>query len=316
MVFASGTFLFIFFPGTLIGYWLLRKKSVNVRNLFLLTMSLGFYLNSGLRQFILLLFSIFINYVIALAIAKANQHIQIHKALLILAVMYNVGMLFVFKYLTFLGQEIGRLLNVSEYINLEIALPLGISFYTFQALSYVIDVYRDASLAENNIVNVALYVSFFPQLIAGPIVRWDSIRSDLRTKNENSFAVRLNNGLHRFAIGLGKKVMIANQMAIFADKAFALLNENQLTTPMAWLGAFSYTMQIYFDFSGYSDMAIGLGEIFGFYFPENFNYPYISASITEFWRRWHISLSTWFRDYVYIPLGGTNVLNKECCLIY
>ncbi len=310
MVFASGTFLFVFFPLTLVGYWLLRKKSVNVRNLFLLTMSLGFYLNSGLRQFILLLFSIFINYVIALAIAKANQHIQIHKALLILAVMYNVGMLFVFKYLTFLGQEIGRLLNVSEHINLEIALPLGISFYTFQALSYVIDVYRDASLVETNIANVTLYVSFFPQLIAGPIVRWDSIRTDLRTKNKNSFAVRLNNGLHRFAIGLGKKVIIANQMAIFADKSFAMLNANQLTTQMAWLGAFSYTMQIYFDFSGYSDMAIGLGEIFGFYFPENFNYPYISASITEFWRRWHISLSTWFRDYVYIPLGG-NKCSKQ-----
>ena len=299
MVFASGTFLFIFLPVTLAGYWLFRNRSVNILNGFLLVMSMGFYLNSGIRQFVMLLVSIGVNYMFALLISKSVQKRLSHKIFLALAVIYDIGMLFVFKYMTFIRIEALKIAGIDTGHVMEIALPLGISFYTFQALSYVIDVYRDSGLVEKNISNVALYISFFPQLIAGPIVRWDSIRDD-----PMEIWVGGDHGLQRFTIVLGKKVIIANQMGIFADKAFALQASGDLTTGFAWMGAVAYTLQIYYDFSGYSDMAIGLGHIFGFHFPENFKHPYISSSITEFWRRWHISLSTWFRDYVYIPLGG------------
>lgn len=304
MVFASGIFLFIFLPVTFIGNWLLRNKSTWIKNSFLLLMSMFFYLESGILQFCLLLLSIVINYSFARLMSNVHQknNMKIKKIIFILAVIYNVSVLFIFKYLKFLLGEVGGLFGwgVPEIIS-RITLPLGISFYTFQALSYVIDVYRDNNLVEKKLVNVALYISFFPQLVAGPIVRWDQIRNDL---NKHDRIGTWNEGFRRFSIGLGKKVIIANHMALFADKAFMLLDEQNLTTGFAWIGAIAYTLQIYFDFSGYSDMAIGLGAMFGFEFPENFNYPYISKSITEFWRRWHISLSSWFRDYVYIPLGG------------
>lgn len=307
MVFASGIFLFIFLPITILGDRLLRNANTKLKNIFLLLMSTFFYLESGVIPFFLLVLSIIINYVSARAIVYFRKR----KGLILLfALVYNIGMLFIFKYLSFLLGEVGILFGwglPKELLN--IALPLGISFYTFQALSYVIDVYNDAGLVEYSLVNVALYISFFPQLVAGPIVRWDGIRTYLASKIRGG--VDYNNGFKYFVIGLGKKVIIANQMAVFADKAYFLLDSSNLTSAFAWLGAVAYTLQIYFDFSGYSDMAIGLGKLFGFDFPQNFNYPYISGSVTEFWRRWHISLSTWFRDYVYIPLGGNRCSRKR-----
>lgn len=304
MVFASGIFLFFFLPVTFIGNWLLRNRSTWIKNSFLLLMSMFFYLESGFLQFCLLVMSILINYSFARLMSYTHQKERKNckTLILIIAVIYNVSVLFVFKYLKFLLGEVGGLFGwgVPEIIS-RITLPLGISFYTFQALSYVIDVYRNNNLVEKKLVNVALYISFFPQLVAGPIVRWDQIRNDL---NKYDRIGKWNEGFKRFSMGLGKKVIIANYMALFADKAFMLLEEQNLTMGFAWMGAIAYTLQIYFDFSGYSDMAIGLGAMFGFDFPENFHYPYISKSITEFWRRWHISLSSWFRDYVYIPLGG------------
>ena len=298
MVFASGIFLFLFLPVTLLGTFFLKNKPVIYRNIFLLIMSFGFYLESGVKATLLLMVSILANYLLARLLA-AVKLVKIKKIVLVIDIFYNIGMLFVFKYFTFVLEQLKQVVPGIGIV-VSIALPLGISFYIFQALSYVIDVYRDASKVEKNIINVALYISLFPQLVAGPIVRWETVREKLR----KPLAGDWNEGLARFSIGLGKKVIIANQMAVFADKAFKLLGESELTTGFAWMGAIAYTMQIYFDFSGYSDMAIGLGEILGFEFPENFNYPYISSSITEFWRRWHISLSSWFRDYVYIPLGG------------
>ena len=304
MVFASGIFIFTFLPITVIGNYILRDKSVCIKNAFLLLMSMYFYLESGIGQFLLLLTSILVNYCMALAISHAHSRESncCKKLWLVLAIIYNVATLFIFKYLSFVFGDLSILFGgvLPEKV-VAVTLPLGISFYTFQALSYVIDVYKDSNLVEKKLINVALYISFFPQLVAGPIVRWNSIHADLTRKNRGGY---WNEGLERFTIGLAKKVIIANHMAVFADKAFALLDEGNLTIGFAWIGAVAYSLQIYFDFSGYSDMAIGLGRLFGFTFPDNFNYPYLSKSISEFWRRWHISLSRWFRDYVYIPLGG------------
>lgn len=304
MVFASGIFLFIFLPITIAGNWLLRNQSAWLKNAFLLIMSAVFYLESGVGQFLLLVMSIIVNYSFAILINEMclREYFKIKKLLLAISITFNIGILFIFKYMTFVLGEMSFLFDNNLPSEIEsIVLPLGISFYTFQAMSYVIDVYRDNNKLEKNIINVALYIMFFPQLVAGPIVRWDSIRTELTMADRKG---KWNEGLERFTLGLAKKVIIANQMAVFADKAFSLLEEGNLTVAFAWLGAISYTLQIYYDFSGYSDMAIGLGKMFGFNFPNNFNYPYISKSITEFWRRWHISLSSWFRDYVYIPLGG------------
>ena len=218
------------------------------------------------------------------------------------SVVFNLSILFVFKYLTFCCTVLDGLSGLSVGVP-EIALPIGISFFTFQAMSYVIDVYRGKGSCQKNILNVALYISFFPQLIAGPIVRYETVAYEIEHRKEtvNDFL----DGFARFVIGLAKKVLIANSVSLFADHAFSSVG--QLTVAASWLGIVCYTLQIYFDFSGYSDMAIGLGRMFGFHFLENFNYPYISKSVTEFWRRWHISLGTWFRDYVYIPLGGSRV---------
>jgi alginate O-acetyltransferase complex protein AlgI len=225
------------------------------------------------------------------------------KLLLITSVMVNLGLLGFFKYSNFLIENINVWFNTSLNL-LELSLPIGISFYTFQTMSYTIDVYRKNVKVQNNILTLATYVTLFPQLIAGPIVRYITIEDELENRKE-TFA-QFASGLRRFIIGLAKKVIIANQMAIVADIMFDM-DPSGLSIGMAWLGLIAYTFQIYFDFSGYSDMAIGLGKMFGFNFLENFNYPYISKSITDFWRRWHISLSSWFRDYVYIPLGGNRV---------
>lgn len=223
---------------------------------------------------------------------------------LFLGAAFHLGMLFVFKYLTFAAQQLGILLQ-EDFSAIQLALPIGISFFTFQLLSYLLDVYYGKAPAQRNVLNLGLYIALFPQLIAGPIVRYADIEQEILHRQETR--QDFTDGMIRFSYGLAKKVLLANYMAVIAMNTRLMAAQEPLSVTAAWLGAIAYTLQIYFDFSGYSDMAIGLGQMFGFHFRENFNYPYISRSVTEFWRRWHISLSSWFRDYVYIPLGG------NCC---
>lgn len=291
MVFSTIIFLCVFLPITIIGYYLMPSKA---KNYFLLLMSLLFYAWGEPKFVWIMLLSILINYSLGMWIFRCGAK----KAAVILAVLLNMGVLFVFKYLSFVTETVHRL--TSDVPVLAIALPIGISFYTFQGLSYVIDVYRGEE-AQKNPFRLALYISMFPQLIAGPIVRYKDVSKAL-VKREHS-AQRFAEGVERFVLGLSKKAILANKTGELANSIIAgeLIN---MSGPVAWLGALAYMLQIYFDFSGYSDMAIGLGKIFGFDFMENFNYPYISCSVREFWRRWHISLSGWFRDYLYIPLGG------------
>ena len=236
---------------------------------------------------------IIVNFFAGLLLEKTKKK----KLILAAAVILNLSTLFIFKYLNFTISVIGG--NAIE----KLILPIGISFYIFQGISYIIDVYRDSAKAQHNLVNLALYISFFPQLIAGPIIRYNLLESQLMDRQE-SFD-KAYEGLHRFSIGLSKKVILSNNLAIVSKLVFD--SGVPQDTLMVWIGAIAYTLQIYYDFSGYSDMAIGLGKMFGFEFPENFNYPYISQTISEFWRRWHITLGTWFRDYVYFPLGGSKV---------
>jgi len=230
------------------------------------------------------------------------------KIFLIISLIINIGLIFIYKYLTFTIMNVNYLFKVSIPLK-EIVLPLGISFFTFQAISYVVDVYKGKVAVQKNLINLGLYIAFFPQLIAGPIVRYETIEKEINHREETF--EKFADGVCRFILGLGKKVLIANNIAIVADKAFSILNPS---VALSWIGIIAYALQIFFDFSGYSDMAIGLGKMFGFDFLENFNYPYISKSISEFWRRWHISLGSWFRDYVYIPLGGNRVSKKRLFL--
>lgn len=294
MVFSSTTFLFLFFPLVLLGYYNPLVRSRKFKNIFLLAASLLFYAWGEPVFVFLMLISIGITWLIGL-------HLGDHKGkkLLILGTIYHVIVLFVFKYLTFTLRELHLLFGESVGV-IEIALPIGISFFTFQLMSYLFDIYYGKAEAQKNLLQVGLYVALFPQLIAGPIVRYDYIARQLAHRRE-SF-LKFAAGMERFVIGLGKKVLLADYMAAIAD--FYFQADGELSVLSAWLGAIAYTLQIYFDFSGYSDMAIGLGRMFGFTFAENFNYPYMAKSVTDFWRRWHISLSSWFRDYVYIPLGG------------
>lgn len=300
MVFSSPLFLYLFLPVVLGLYFLLRKE---LRNWILLIASIFFYA-WGEQEFVLIiLVSIALNHIFGLLLAWFPDP-QRRKLVLVLAVIVNIGLLAYYKYANFLVDNLNVVLAALQLQPVEIEpihLPLGISFFTFQALSYVVDVYRRDTQVQKNLFLTALYISLFPQLVAGPIVRYHDVASQLvsRFVTHEKFA----NGIRRFIIGLGKKVLIANIVAVPADQIFSLPTD-QLTPGLAWLGVICYTLQIYFDFSGYSDMAIGLGLMFGFRFLENFNYPYISQSIQEFWRRWHISLSNWFRDYLYIPLGG------------
>ncbi len=306
MIFSSIYFTFLFLPIVLLFYYVIRGRA---RNIMLLLASLIFYAYGEPVFVFVLMGSAIINYLLALGIAggKAGKA----KLLLILAVVLNIGLLFVYKYLYF-GIT---LLNLIPQVNLpgkEIALPIGISFFTFQALSYVIDVYRGEQ-PQKNPLNLGLYICFFPQLIAGPIVRYHDISAQLcdpeRFSAKPSYLLSTDfaDGVERFLIGFSKKVLLANQLAVIADAVFDAEDFAAVSPGMAWLGSICFTLQIYYDFSGYSDMAIGLGKMFGFSFLENFNYPYIASSITDFWRRWHMSLSGWFRDYVYIPLGGGRV---------
>jgi alginate O-acetyltransferase complex protein AlgI len=301
MVFSSLIFLFLFLPSVLSVYLLLRKTIV--RNAFLLLASLFFYAWGELSFLWVMLLSIALNYCFAILIEDSRKTTW-SKLALTMAVATNLGILAFFKYAGFFETNLNSILSligVSAVSIAKISLPLGISFFTFHSLSYVIDVYRKQAVAQRNPINLALYISLFPQLVAGPIIRYHDVSDQLtdRTVTVNKFA----EGIRRFVSGLGKKMLIANVLAVPADQIFGLPGE-ELRAGIAWLGIICYTLQIYFDFSGYSDMAIGLGLMFGFRFLENFNYPYISQSIREFWQRWHISLSNWFRDYLYIPLGG------------
>ncbi len=273
------------------------------KNLVLLAFSILFYAWGEPAFVLVMILSIIANYTFGKLIDKFRSK---DKLLLWISVTFNLGILFIFKYLCFTLQNIGWLMN-KDFSSIKIALPIGISFFTFQAMSYVIDVYKKKVEVQKNLFNLGLYISLFPQLIAGPIVRYETIAKEIDNRSENydDFA----EGTIRFIQGLAKKVIIANNVALVADAAFEI-PINELSTAFAWLGAIAYTLQIYFDFSGYSDMAIGLGRMFGFHFLENFNYPYMACSITDFWRRWHISLSSWFRDYVYFSLGGSRVDSK------
>lgn len=293
MVFSSPIFLFQFLPLLFAVYFLIKER---YRNIALLIFSLLFYAWGEPKNILLMLLSIAVNYVLALLIERLERQ---RVLWLVLSLTFNLGMLYLFKYFNFSM----KILNWFRATPIEvptIALPIGISFFTFQIMSYVVDVYRKQTAAQKNILDLALYISLFPQLIAGPIVRYVDVEAQI--KNRVSTWEKTYEGLRRFAIGFSKKVLLADQLAPLVDIAFT---NSYPSLYGSWIGMIAYTIQIYFDFSGYSDMAIGLGKIFGFDFLENFNYPYISKSIQEFWRRWHISLSTWFRDYLYIPLGGS-----------
>ena len=301
MLFSSTVFLFVFLPLVLFFYYLPLRGRRNAQNVFLLIASLGFYA-WGEPWFVLVMIgSILANYLLGLWMARARERTAARRLVTAAAVCFNLAILFLFKYLTFTLSSLRAALGASFPVP-EIALPIGISFFTFQALSYVLDIARGRAPVQKNPLWVGLYISFFPQLIAGPIIKYETVAAEITGRRE-SWA-DFSGGMCRFAAGFAKKVLLANTLALVADKAF---DGGALSAGMAWLGSLAYTFQIFFDFSGYSDMAIGLGRMFGFHFQENFNYPYLSRSITEFWRRWHISLSTWFRDYVYIPLGGSRV---------
>jgi alginate O-acetyltransferase complex protein AlgI len=278
-------------------YYVLLRKT-NSRNAFLFFSSLFFYAWGEPKFVLVMLLSIFANWQFGLAIDRVKVSPR-RRLLLTLAVSFNLLIIFIFKYLTFFAGIFFQLSGVALPIP-EITLPIGISFFTFQAISYIVDVYRGKGVVQKSWLHVGLYIAFFPQLIAGPIVRYQTIADQINHRVEH--LDDFSEGVTRFIAGLGKKVLIANQMALVADAAFSSAAPG---ASFAWLGALAYTFQIYYDFSGYSDMAIGLGKMFGFHFDENFNDPYRSNSVSEFWRRWHISLGSWFRDYVYIPLGGS-----------
>ena len=311
MLFSSTVFLLFFFPIVFIVYYLLTF-SRPLQNGCLFLASVFFYAWGEPIYVLLMLGSIFVNWLAGLLIGHYDVYQKKRKFVLILAGILNIGVLFLFKYTGFVVRNAYSMMGRMQP-TINIALPIGISFFTFQALSYVIDVYRRDVKVEKNPLYIGLYISFFPQLIAGPIVRYNSIAEQMRTRK--SSLDKISVGSCRFVAGLAKKVLLANSFALLADQIFSWsemgIENYNVPVVMAWLGMIAYTLQIYFDFSGYSDMAIGLGLIFGFKFEENFNYPYVSTSLVDFWRRWHISLTSWFREYVYFPLGGSRVENKD-----
>lgn len=300
MVFSSMIFLCVFLPVVLIVYYVLPKQ---LRNLWLLLASLFFYAWGEPRYILIMLFSTVFDYCNGRAISyatKKGKHDTWGRAVLALSVTGNLAILCFFKYTDFVLENINRLAG-TQFGLLQLALPIGISFYTFQTMSYTIDVYRGKTPAQQNMISFGMYVCLFPQLIAGPIVRYKDVQKEVDARTTTISGVA--SGVQRFLIGLAKKVLLANQIGALWDYLKGL-GSMDMSMALAWLGALAFTFQIYFDFSGYSDMAIGLGEMFGFHFPENFDHPYESKSITEFWRRWHMTLGTWFREYLYIPLGG------------
>lgn len=291
MIFSSIIFIYYFLPLLLIVYFIVPSK---YKNFILLLFSLLFYFLGEPKYIVILLLSCFINYYLS----KLMDRAKYRKLILIIAIIYNVGQLLIFKYTDFFIENINGIFNLN-FSYMYIVMPIGISFFTFQALGYIIDVYNKKHKAASSIINFMTYICLFPQLVAGPIVRYSDVERDLkdRTHNFDKFSM----GIKRFVIGLSKKVLLAN---VLGELIKSLTTDTILSS---WLRPISFTLQIYFDFSGYSDMAIGLGLMFGFKFLENFNYPLIASTITDFWRRWHMSLSSWFRDYVYIPLGGNRV---------
>lgn len=295
MVFSSITFLFYFLPIVLAIYYIVPNK---LKNIVLLVASLFFYFYGEPKYVYTMIFSIACTYIFGILMNKYKNH---KKLFLVLSIVINIGILVYFKYTNFIIQNINLWLT-KKIDFIYVVLPIGISFYTFQLISYTIDVYRDEAKVQKNILKLAMYISLFPQLIAGPIVRYTTIEEQL--ENRQYSISKFSLGVRRFIIGLGKKVLIANVLGELCSK---FLSSNDTSVLFYWMYGIANMLQIYFDFSGYSDMAIGLGKMFGFEFLENFNYPYIATSVRDFWRRWHISLSSWFRDYIYIPLGGNRV---------
>lgn len=300
MVFSSILFIFRFLPIAMGIYFLTPKK---LKNLSLLILSLIFYSWGEPRYFLLMIASIFVDYFISINIEKNNKNKKIKILLLAISIIFNVGILFFFKYINFFIENINSIFNMSLN-NVKITLPLGISFYTFQTMSYTIDVFLGKVKAEKNIINFGAFVCLFPQLIAGPIVKYIDISKELKNRDINLDEIQ--EGIRLFILGLGSKVLIANNIGSLWNEV-EIMGFNNISTILAWMGIIAFSLQIYFDFNGYSLMAIGLGKILGFNFPNNFNYPYESRSITEFWRRWHITLGQWFKQYVYIPLGGNRL---------
>ncbi len=304
MIFSSLTFLLIFLPLTVFLYYLPSffnsKENIMYRNIILTIASLFFYAWGEPLNVILMLLSICLNYFIGLDMEKHDSNSAHRKALLVMAVIIDVGILGFFKYTGFVFKNISAIFKIDSTFTAPV-LPVGISFYTFQILSYIIDVYKRDVKVQKNLIDFILYISMFPQLIAGPIVQYNVIDNQLR--NRKSSPNLTSNGIYLFTIGLAKKTILANTAGAIYDD-YISIGYDSLSLTGAWCAIIFFSFQIYYDFSGYSDMAKGLGFIFGFEFPDNFNYPYIADSITDFWRRWHITLSTWFRDYIYIPLGG------------
>ncbi|WP_373897607.1 MBOAT family protein [Haloimpatiens sp. FM7315] len=300
MVFSSLIFIFLFLPITIFLYYISPKK---LKNLTILIASLIFYAWGEPICILLMVFSIILNYIMTLFIHNFRYNKNISRNIFIVTLAINLGMLAFFKYFSFIIDNLNMLLGLNIIVE-KIPLPMGISFYTFQILSYVIDVYLDKVEVQRNIINFGVYVTMFPQLVAGPIVKYSDINYQLKNRKRSLY--KFSEGIERFIIGLGKKVLIANNIGIIWTNIKSL-DISSLSILSSWLGIIAFTLQIYFDFSGYSDMAIGLGKMFGFEFMENFNYPYIAKSVSEFWRRWHISLGQWFREYIYIPLGGNRV---------
>lgn len=296
MVFSSGVFLLVFLPITFIVNLFLSTKQSNI---WLLIASLLFYAWGEPFFVFLMILSIIVNWLVGMGIAKSEGKLK--RLILILGIVFDLGFLGYYKYAGFVVSLLNRIVHHEIMSVPQIALPIGISFFTFQAISYIVDVYRKDTEYSKSVVNVALYIAFFPQLIAGPIVKYRDINQQIEKRKVNWGKV--SNGFRRFIYGLAKKVLISNVLGLCVDTIYAN-DMSFIDYKVAWIGALAYTFQIYYDFSGYSDMAIGLGKMFGFDILENFNYPYVSKSISEFWRRWHISLGSWFREYLYIPLGG------------
>lgn len=296
MVFSSAVFLLLFFPIVFIGNVLIKHR---FSNYFLLMASLIFYAWGEPYLVCLMIVSVILNWLVGIALTKTEG--KVRTIFLVAGITCDLGILGYYKYAGFFAEIFNSIVKREIIPVLDIALPIGISFFTFQAISYIVDVYRHDTDASSNLVNVALYISFFPQLIAGPIVKYRDINKQII--NRSVSWIDVSDGFKRFIYGLGKKVLIANTLGRCVDTIYSY-DIITIDSKTAWIGALAYTFQIYYDFSGYSDMAIGLGRMFGFRIMENFEHPYLSGSISEFWRRWHISLGSWFREYVYIPLGG------------
>jgi len=308
MVFSSLLFIFQFLPAALILYFIAPKR---LRNTVLFLVSLVFYSWGEARYLPLMIALILVNYLCAIFVEKTKEKPGVRLAFLLFSVVASIGMLIVFKYYDFFARNIGAVFSV-EIKALNLTLPLGISFYTFQSLAYTIDVYRGKAKAQRNIINLGAYVVMFPQLIAGPIVRYTEVSAELESRHSIR-AEDLEDGMEDLIIGLAKKVLIANNVGMLWTEV-EKIGFRTISTPLAWIGILAFSLQIYFDFSGYSQMAIGLGKMLGFKFPQNFNNPYIARSVTDFWRRWHMTLGTWFRDYLYFPLGGSRRGNKRTIL--